>query len=445
MKIVIAVSGGMDSLYTLMHLKQEGHDVAALHARFISTKNDPVPALSALCKEWNIPFHIADLRDEFRKEVIIPFLNSYAHGETPNPCAICNRRMKFGRLLDIARNLSAEVLATGHYVDMENYKTEKGIDYGLCLKCGDDKSKDQSYFLALTPIENLRFALFPLAHKIKTDIYDELTKKSVPIPISKESQEICFVPHDNYKEFIEVESQKYKIAYQNTGEIIYRDAHDDALSGKKIGMHEGLWRYTEGQRKGLGIAWAEPLYVIEKNYNSNILYVGNQSALNISEASASQINFLVLPQLFPKNLFVRTRFREHPVPAKVFLAMQNSNVEIELGNSLSEKALTRLLDELQGKSKTCSNSATYSSNDTCLTSNESESFSIPSQLFHVREEGSRLDSEQEQAFSKQRTTWNTAPISLIVRFENHKQIYAKGQVLAVYDENGFVLAGGVLE
>lgn len=429
MKIVIAVSGGVDSLYTLLHLKEEGHDIAALHARFINTKNDPVPGLSSLCKEWKIPFHVADIRDEFSKEVILPFLKSYAQCETPNPCAICNKSMKFGRLLNIARNLSAETFATGHYVDMQNYITEKGTDYGLCLKSGDDKNKDQSYFLALTPIESLRFAIFPLAHKIKKDIYAELTEKNIVPPINKESQEVCFVPNDNYREFIETESLKHKINYQGAGEVIYREIYGDTPISKKIGIHSGLWRYTEGQRKGLGIAWSEPLYVIEKDPISNILYVGNQDALNIPEASASQINFLVPPQLWPTNLLVRTRFREQAIPAKIFLSLNKHASEHELGNPASENAL----NELEHQCTTYGN-----------IENELQNQFVPNQLFHVREENNRFDSEQEEAFTKQRVIWNTAPVSLTARFENNKQVYAKGQILAVYDENGFVLAGGVL-
>ncbi len=440
MKIVVAVSGGMDSLYALKHLKDEGHDVAALHARFISTENDPVPALSALCKKWEIPIHVADLRDEFRTALIIPFLRSYAHGETPNPCALCNKYMKFGRLLDIARNLSAEVLASGHYVDMENF-VKGNISYGLCLKSADDKSKDQSYFLALTPLDRLRLAIFPLAHKIKKEISDELTAKNISIPVNKESQEVCFIPNDNYRDFIETEGEKRKISYTGTGDILFRGMQENTLIEKKVGTHEGLWRYTEGQRKGLGIAWTDPLYVIEKNEESNTLYVGTQESLSISHAYASQINFLVPPQLWSENIFVRTRYRENPSAAKISFFIQNDT------NANNEKLCTTEIPDASLMTEQTNISQLNDLENTYKEQGSTQNiFDNPAscQLFHVQEDNNRFETEQDQVFFKQRQIWNAMPLSLIVKFEEEKQVYAKGQVLAIYDEKGFVLAGAIL-
>lgn len=485
MKIAIAVSGGVDSLYALISLKEAGHDVAALHARFmpVPKDKDPVPLLSTLCKEWGIPLHIVDLKEDFTKYVIRPFLESYARSETPNPCAHCNKSMKFGRLLDIARNLSVASLATGHYVNMEDYflGANKTISYGLCLKSAHDSSKDQSYFLALTPIEKLRFAQFPLANKLKKDIVEELRLKNITIPIQKESQEVCFVPNDNYREFIEMQREKRQINYQGEGDIVFRN---DNVS-KKIGMHNGLWRYTEGQRKGLGIAWSDPLYVIEKNEEKNILYVGTRSFLDISSAYAFQINFLVAPEYWNMQsnflefaqlaqeedaqvtplqkdilkkqenkikqdiekqqeevgLFVRTRFREKPSPARVFLEIpKQHNLEIStesqyLKIELGTKESYSLLKDFMKQSVDLQLFVP----ELGINNNYDNKY-----LWHVQEEETRFESEEEKAYSLERQFWNTMPVRLVVEFLSPKQVYAKGQVLAVYDKKGFLLAGGIL-
>ncbi len=421
MRIIVAVSGGIDSLYTLLALKKDGHDVAALHARFINTETSPIADLSIFCKEQNIPFYVADLRDEFCKNVIKPFLNAYAEGQTPNPCATCNKSLKFGRLLEIARNYSAQFLATGHYACLEPYILPDKSSFSIGLKSADDKTKNQSYFLALTPLSSLRHCLFPLAHKHKKEIEAELSKHEVKIPIPKESQEVCFIPSDNYREFIENNAEKFSLEFSGQGKIVL--LNKDIHAEKILGEHKGLWNYTEGQRKGIGIAHSEPLYVIKKDYVSNILYVGNQDYLYINSAKANQLNFFVPPSLWPNKLWAQCRYKEKPTEVDVFIQGQ----DFELNLATCQDKLFELEQQF-----------IYAG------SKDQENLQQDSKLFHVQLDDLIYENKEEEHYFQKINAWNKANLSLKVVFKEAKQVYAKGQILAIYDENNFILAGGIL-
>lgn len=383
MKTAVAVSGGIDSLYALTTLKEQGHDVFALHARFIENQNDVVPALQKTCDFLNIPLHVVDLKEEFNKEVIAPFFAFYQNAQTPNPCALCNKDMKFGKLFEKAKELGAEKLATGHYVRLANFENNLTNDYGMCIQCAKDDKKDQSYFLALTKIENLQSSLFPLAEKTKEQIRQELIDKNIPIPCPKESQEICFVPNDDYRAFLLNNGEHYHFTAENAGNVYYLDPKTKET--KRIAEHKGLWAYTEGQRKGLGIAWSEPLYVVKRNKENNSLYVSTKEAINTQFAVADRLNFLVPPHLWEGQLYARTRFREKQSPCKVYIKNTQAKLEVLIDNPHTANALLTIRPLLE---------------DT-----------------------------------------NT---QLCVEFTEEKQIYASGQILAVYDNKGFLLAGGIL-
>lgn len=383
MKTAVAVSGGVDSLYALVSLKEQGHEVFALHARFIDTENDVVPALQKTCDSLNIPLHVIDLKDEFNKNVIFPFFEFYQNAQTPNPCALCNKNMKFGKLLEKARELGAEKLATGHYVRLSPFENVLTNKYGMCIKCAKDDKKDQSYFLALTPIKNLQSALFPLAEKTKEQIREELVGKNIPVPCPKESQEVCFVPNDDYRSFLISYGEQYHFDGRNYGDVYYIDSQTKET--KKIAKHNGLWAYTEGQRKGLGIAWTEPLYVIKREKGTNSLYVGTKEAVNTKYALADRLNFLVPPHLWAGQLFARTRFREKQSSCNVYIRNIQAKLEILINNPQTTKDLQDIFPLLNDK--------------------------------------------------------NT---QLYIEFTEEKQLYAAGQILAVYDEKGFLLAGGIL-
>ncbi len=306
--VAVAVSGGADSLYALCALKEQGHDVLALHGRFLPPADDhpdPTPDLRRVCAGLGIPLHVPDMTEAFDEAVIRPFVEDYTAGHTPNPCARCNARIKFGALLDAATMLGARRLATGHYAGLTRHPV-----YGLSLRRGADAAKDQSYFLALVPGERLKRALFPLADVTKKAAVAALEKRGLAVPLPTESQEICFVPNDDYRTFLLSQSRARRISLPGPGPMLLRD-------GRRVGRHQGLWQYTEGQRRGLGVAWSEPLYVTGKSRENNVLLLGTRDELGMRGCRTGAANLLVAPELWPDRLLARVRYRQREMPAAV--------------------------------------------------------------------------------------------------------------------------------
>lgn len=223
----------------------------------------------------DIPFYVIDAKDVFRETVVEYFLEGYARGETPNPCLICNRKIRWTFLLDHALALGADYMATGHYVRM---KDEGGR---INLLRAVDKSKDQSYVLHVLTQEKLKHALFPVGDYPKTEIRQIAEKHGLPTASRRDSQDLCFLAGEDYRNFI----QRNAAQILNPGEIVTRD-------GKVLGAHNGLANYTIGQRKGLGIASPVPLYVIMKDAVRNTLVVGTQDELGSSELTACDVNWV---------------------------------------------------------------------------------------------------------------------------------------------------------
>ena len=311
MKIAVAISGGTDSMYALLSLKEAGHNVVALHAHFLPPSQERENALQAMCDTLEVPFYAVDLHDEFEKCVVSPFIDAYAHGNTPNPCALCNATMKFGALQREAEKLGALTIATGHYAVLEDHPT-----YGRVLARGADPKKDQSYFLSLVPKDSLEKAMFPLAQLTKDAIKADLLQRGLTPPYPSESQEICFVPDDDYRTFLH--DRKAKLG---------KSGPMKTLEGETVANHKGLWNYTEGQRRGLGVAWKEPLYVIKKDVRANTLYVDGKSKLVAHGCLADSVNCIVPPALWPNELFVRIRYRQKELPATV--SLKNGLMRVE--------------------------------------------------------------------------------------------------------------------
>ncbi|MUM76244.1 tRNA 2-thiouridine(34) synthase MnmA [Pseudodesulfovibrio sp. F-1] len=300
MTTAVAVSGGMDSLLALALMKERGHDVLALHGRFLpgGGGKDAAAGLNAACARLDVPFHVVDLRPQFEREVVAPFADAYRRGLTPNPCAVCNPRMKFGALFDAARALGAESLATGHYAQLVVTRD------GPLLARGADPAKDQSYFLSLVGVGALRRACFPLGALFKRDVPARLAGFGLTPSLPGESQEICFVPGDDYQAFL-----ARRGSMPGGGPILLED---DSV----IGRHRGLWRHTQGQRRGLGIAWTEPLYVLHKRLADNALIVGPKTSLLVSGCVAGRVNLMTDPAGWPEEVMVQTRYRQRPRPAR---------------------------------------------------------------------------------------------------------------------------------
>ncbi len=317
---IVAVSGGADSLYALLSLKEQGYKVSAMHGLFLPsiahsldtqrTTDDVVKNITVLCAEYNIPLHIIDLSHEFEQLVIIPFLQEYAHGKTPNPCALCNAQIKFGLLRNAALKLGADYFATGHYAKLNTkaHKMESALSKGV------DKAKDQSYFLSLVPSHSLQNVLFPLEMTTKAQNLSFLQQRNIAMPVPKESQEICFIPSDAYRDFMQMVAKSYDIPLGPCGSIYVLDNKNEVLLKTK---HNGLWQYTEGQRRGLNVSWKEPLYVVAKDLKRNALILGNKDVATLKSCQVRQLNFFVEPNYWPDKLFARVRHGQQEVLANI--------------------------------------------------------------------------------------------------------------------------------
>ncbi len=296
MRTAVAVSGGRDSLLALALLRQAGQAPLAVHA-FLARKtpDDILAVLHENCRILGVELRIADLCGQFDELVITPYTRGYLDGLTPNPCAWCNARIKFGLLLDFARTHGAQTLATGHYA---------GLRLGWAgpeLWRGADQRKDQSYFLALLTLEQLRHAAFPLATRLKSDVLPLLEKMGLVPALPEESQEVCFIPGD-YRDFVGARGAE---PVASPGPVVLPD-------GTRIGTHQGLWKYTIGQRRGLNIAWSEPVYVLSKDRRDNRLVVGLRHDLRGGSCLLERINLLVPMADWPQDLYVQTRYRQQP-------------------------------------------------------------------------------------------------------------------------------------
>ncbi len=298
--IAIALSGGADSLMSLLLLRETGARVMGVHARFTDTDDaQQRDRLRGLCEDLGVAFHLIDLRAEFENLVIMPFVRAYQAGQTPNPCATCNPAIKFGLLLDRAMELGADRLATGHYARLRD------TPHGPGLFRGNDAAKDQSYFLCRVPRERFRHVLFPLAEWTKSAVRLALAERGLTPPAGRESQEVCFIPAD-YREFL----RERKIRLGGPGPITLAD-------GTVLGRHEGLWNHTLGQRKGLGIAYSQPLYVTGKDFDANRLVVGPKSETLAAGCRTDSPNLLCPPEFWPGEVLAQTIYRQPPEPARV--------------------------------------------------------------------------------------------------------------------------------
>jgi tRNA-specific 2-thiouridylase len=320
MKIAVAMSGGVDSSAAAALLKKEYREVIGvtmlLHspAGESNNVNSLLPDARRVAEKLGIAHFVIDLRDDFKRTVIDYFCREYGRGRTPNPCILCNPVIKFGKLREKAKELGADYLATGHYARIGKDK-ESGK---FLLKKGKDKLKDQSYFLCRLTQEQLARTLFPLGGMTKTEVRRIVKEMGLPAAPGRESQEICFISNDNYAAFLE-EHLEQSI---KPGPIL--DSR-----GNVLGRHHGIPFYTVGQRRGLGIAAKNPLYVTAIDTERNAVIVGSKEETYSDGLVADNLNWISgeWPEL-PAEMKVAIRYR-HPGVAAVVSSRDKNGISVE--------------------------------------------------------------------------------------------------------------------
>jgi tRNA-specific 2-thiouridylase len=262
-----------------------------------------------VAEELGFPFYVLNLENDFERDVVKPFVASYLEGETPIPCVACNSRLKFASLVRLAESLGCDKVATGHYARV--LFDEETRRYSLLR--GRDQKKDQSYFLWELTQEQLARALFPLGEMSKPEAREAARASHLPVAEKAESQEICFVPDGDYAGFIDryLEAEGETDRLPGEGEIVN-------ARGEILGRHQGIHRYTVGQRRGLGIAGERPLYVLSVDAEHNRVIIGEQDELLSSEFTAAGVNWIAFDDpSSPVRAEVRVRYRHTPAPATI--------------------------------------------------------------------------------------------------------------------------------
>lgn len=329
-RVVVAMSGGVDSSVVAGLLARQGYEVigitlqlydhgAAVKRAGSCCAGQDIEDAKRVSEMLGIPHYVLDYERRFRDAVINPFMESYIAGETPVPCISCNQTVKFADLLATARELGADCLATGHYIRSEANGTHRALFRPV------DAERDQSYFLFATTQEQLDYIRFPLGNMSKPEVRDLATEMGLIVAAKKDSQDICFVPQGKYADVI----AKLKPQASLAGRIVHID-------GRDLGAHPGILHYTIGQRRGLGVAAAEPLYIVALDARTATVIVGPREALATHEIELRDVNWLGDSALndLPTNgleLYARVRSTRPPKPARLFWRNGKASVVLEGG------------------------------------------------------------------------------------------------------------------
>ncbi len=309
------MSGGVDSSVAAALLKEQGLEVIGMtmqiwdYSSFTEKNGDSFGTCCSLddvydarrvAQKLQIPFYVINFEQDFQNTVIDRFCDDYFAGRTPNPCVLCNQVLKFEMLLRKARELEADYLVTGHYARILEEDGRRVLRKGL------DSGKDQTYFLYCLTREQLQYVRFPLGGMTKVEVREHALRFGLEVADKAESQDICFVPDGDYVRFLEEQRGSGAM----NGEIVH-------VSGKVLGTHQGTYRYTIGQRRGLGLAWSEPLYVVGIDAQQRRVIVGEKQHLLRSELELIDCNWLDAPPVSPILMNCRIRYRHLEQPAIV--------------------------------------------------------------------------------------------------------------------------------
>lgn len=323
-RVVVAMSGGVDSSVVAGILARQGYDVvgvtlqlydhgAATHRKGSCCAGQDIHDARRVASALGIPHYVLDYEEKFREKVIEPFAASYAEGETPVPCISCNQTVKFEDLMQVARDLDADVLATGHYVQARLEGKRRAMFRPV------DSARDQSYFLFATTPEQLDFLRFPLGGMSKPEVREMARELGLEIADKHDSQDICFVPQGKYADVI----RRMHPEAEQPGDIVHMD-------GRVLGQHKGVVNFTIGQRRGLGIAAGEPLYVVRIDAKANQIVVGPYEALKTYSVRLRDVNWLGAQKLEAlaagNGLAVEAKVRSTRAPQSTVIQMRDGEV-----------------------------------------------------------------------------------------------------------------------
>ncbi len=329
-KVVVAMSGGVDSSVAAALLVDAGYDVTGMMLRLWSEPGseennrcctpDSMADARRVAGQLGIPFYVIDAKNAFREQVVQNFIDGYSRGVTPNPCLVCNKQIRWGILLEQALSIGAEYLATGHYAQIS--RNETGL---VELRQGIDPQKDQSYVLSVLTQSQLERTLLPIGGYSKPKVREMARGYGLAVAERADSQDLCFLAGKDYREFL----GRYVPMAIKPGKIT-------DSSGTTLGGHNGLAFYTIGQRKGLGISSPTPLYVLEKRTNENVLVVGSEVQMGQKKLIADRVNWI--SGSIPSEGFhagVKIRYRSTMINALV-LPVENDKVEIEFDQAVRD-------------------------------------------------------------------------------------------------------------